>query len=224
MVRSSTTSPPPLPTNLPIIQNKSTIDIIDSSLSLKTEEQLLPANLRLNDDILSVHFNNITSNIKKRHSLSDPNDLLIKYLTPNIEQEPIQVRDDSLTNSSLLETKSTVVAYENLLDLQKDDEEEEEQQRSIIESFISDTESEGSLSEDIGSTISFSMTSMTNLKSLLKTATTPKNTSRRVVFDPLALLLDAAIVGELELVIKSAKEVRRIFLKFFRNNFLFIFR
>jgi len=190
--------------NLPIIENKSTTDIIDSSLN--TEEELFPANLRLNDDILSVHYNNITSNIKKRHSLSDSNDLLTKYLTPNLEQQqqqPIQVRDESLS-----ETKSTVITYENILD--------DEEQQTIIESFISDTESEGSISEDIESITlnSFSTTPIPNLKSLLKTPTTPKNTSRRVIFDPLALLLDAAVLGELELVIKSAKEVRHnIFFK-----------
>jgi hypothetical protein len=187
--------------NLPIIENKSTTDIIDSSLN--TEEELFPANLRLNDDILSVHYNNITSNIKKRHSLSDSNDLLTKYLTSNLEQQqqPIKVRDESLS-----ETKSTVMTYENILD--------DEEQQTIIESFISDTESEGSISEDIESITlnSFSKTSITNLKSLLKTSTTPKNTSRRVIFDPLALLLDAAVLGELELVIKSAKEVRKKYL------------
>jgi hypothetical protein len=187
--------------NLPIIENKSTTDIIDSSLNI--EEELFPANLRLNDDILSVHYNNITSNIKKRHSLSDSNDLLTKYLTSNLEQQqqPIKVRDESLS-----ETKSTVMTYENILD--------DEEQQTIIESFISDTESEGSISEDIESITlnSFSKTSITNLKSLLKTSTTPKNTSRRVIFDPLALLLDAAVLGELELVIKSAKEVRKKYL------------
>ena len=52
--------------------------------------------------------------------------------------------------------------------------------------------------------------SVLNLKSLLKTPTTPKNTSRRVIFNPLALLLDAAAIGELDLLIKSAKQVRLI--------------
>jgi hypothetical protein len=207
MTPSPTTTSP----SLPIALDKSTTD----SSTLQTEEQLLPVNLRLNDDILSVHYNNITSNIKKRHSLSDVNDSLIKYLAPNIEQQqqqqPIQVYDDSLTNSSLSETNSTTITNENL---QKDDE-EQQQQKTIIDSFISDTESEGSLSEDIESIInSFSTTPIPNLKSLLKTPTTPKNTSRRVIFDPLALLLDAAVLGELELVIKSAKEVRHnIFFK-----------
>ncbi len=223
MARSSSTltSSPPIPTTSPIIVNESTTDMIDS-LSSTTEEQLLPPNLRLNDDILSVHFNNVTSNVKKRHSLSDPCDSLIKYLSSNIEQQqqpPVQVHDDTLTNLSLSDTKPAVLSYENLLDLQSninnnnksDEDEEEEQQQTMLESFISDTESEGSFSEDIESTISFQTNltaSITNLKSLLKTSTTPKNTSRRVIFDPLALLLDAAIIGELELVIKSAQEVR----------------
>jgi hypothetical protein len=166
----------------------------------QNDSSLLPPNLRLNDDKLSVHFNNVTSNIKKRHSLSDSNDLLTKYLIPNVEQQPIQVRDESLTNSSVSETKSTIVTSENLLD--------QEQDQTIMESFISDTESEGSLSEDIESAISFPTSPVINLKSLLKTSTTPKNTSRRVVFDPLALLLDAAVLGELELLIKSVKQVR----------------
>jgi hypothetical protein len=215
---STLTSSPPLPTTSPIIVNESTTDMIDS-LSSTTEEQLFPPNLRLNDDILSVHFNNVTSNVKKRHSLSDPCDSLIKYLSSNIEQQPpVQVHDDTLTNLSLSDTNPAVLSYENLLDFQsninnnnKSDEVEEEEQQTMIESFISDTESEGSFSEDIESTISFQTNltaSITNLKSLLKTSTTPKNTSRRVIFDPLALLLDAAIIGELELVIKSAQEVR----------------
>ena len=199
-----THSSPTPPTTLPIIQTKSSIDMIDSS---NTEEQLLPAKLRLNDDILSVHFNSVASNIKKRHSLSDPIDSLMKYLPSNIEQQqqPIQVHDDS----SLSDAKPIIVAYENLLDIinNKSDDEEQQQSETIIESFISDTDSQGSLSEDIQSMISFS-TPISNLKSLLKTPTTPKNTSRRVIFDPLALLLDAAVLGDLELLIKSAEKVR----------------
>jgi apoptosis-stimulating of p53 protein 1 len=199
-----THSSPTPPTTLPIIQTKSSIDMTDSS---NTEEQLLPAKLRLNDDILSVHFNSAASNIKKRHSLSDPIDSLMKYLPSNTEQqqEPILVHDDS----SLSDAKPIIVAYENLLDIinNKSDDEEQQQPETIIESFISDTDSQGSLSEDIQSMISFS-TPISNLKSLLKTPTTPKNTSRRVVFDPLALLLDAAVLGDLELLIKSAKQVR----------------
>ncbi|CAF2457592.1 unnamed protein product [Rotaria sp. Silwood2] len=214
------TSPSSHTTNLPVLLNKSTTDMINS-LSSKTEEQLLPPNLRLNDDILSIHFNNITSNIKKRHSLSDASDSFIKYLSSNLEQQqqqqqqqPIYVHDDALTNSSLSDTKSTVTTYENLFDVQiniNNDNSDGEQQQTIIESIVSDTESEGSLSEDIESTMSFPIsitTSIINLKSLLKTSTTPKNTTRRVVFDPLALLLDAAVIGELELLIKSAKEVK----------------
>ncbi|CAF4879738.1 unnamed protein product [Rotaria sp. Silwood1] len=211
------TSSPSHATNLPIVINKSTTDMIDSQPS-KIEEQLLPPNLRLNDDILSIHFNNITSNIKKRHSLSDANDSFIKHLSSNLEQQqqqqqPIHVRDDSLINSSLSDTKSTVSAYENLFDLHTNinNDNSDGEQETIIESVISDTESEGSLSEDIESIISFPInitTSSTNYKSLLKTPTTPKNTTRRVIFDPLALLLDAAVIGELELLIKSAKEVK----------------
>jgi hypothetical protein len=221
MTRSSIMISPP--THLPVILNKSPTNMIDS-LSLKVEEQLFPPNLRLNDDILSVQFNNITSNIKKRHSLCDSNDSIMKYLTTNIEsQQPIQVRDDSLRNSSSPETKPTIVAYENLLGLEKDDDDDddEHQPETIIESFISDTESEGSLSSDIESIISFSTTTITNLKSLLKTPTTPKNTSRRVVFDPFALLLDAAVLGEVDLLIKSAKEVRLNVLKILFINFIF---
>ncbi|CAF4758755.1 unnamed protein product [Rotaria sp. Silwood1] len=211
------TSSPSHATNLPIVINKSTTDMIDSQPS-KIEEQLLPPNLRLNDDILSIHFNNITSNIKKRHSLSDANDSFIKHLSSNLEQQqqqqqPIHVRDDSLINSSLSDTKSTISAYENLFDLHTNinNDNSDGEQETIIESVISDTESEGSLSEDIESIISFPInitTSSTNYKSLLKTPTTPKNTTRRVIFDPLALLLDAAVIGELELLIKSAKEVK----------------
>ncbi|CAF1139143.1 unnamed protein product [Adineta steineri] len=196
-----------------------------SNESIKIEEQLLPPNLRLNDDILSVHFNNKTSNVKKRHSLCDPCDSLIKYLSPNTEQQqPIQVRDDSFINSSLSKTESTIVAYESLADFQskitckksnegEEEEEEDKEEQSIMESFISDTESEGSVSDDIESNLSFPVTilpSDTNLKSLLKTSTTPKNTSRRVIFDPLTILLDAAVIGDLELVTKSAKEVKNI--------------
>ena len=153
--------------------------------------------------------------LKKRHSLCDSNELLTKYLAPSIEQQPIQVRDESLTNSLTSETKSTIVPCENL-----QDDENEQQDQTIIESFISDTESEGgSLSEDIESAISVSISPpTTNLKSLLKTPTTPKNTSRRVVFNPLALLLDAAVLGELELLIKCAKQVRS-FSKIFLTPF-----
>lgn len=236
MARTSgqSTSPPSM--------NKSGTEMIDSTM--KSEQQLLPPNLRLNDDILSVHFNNVASNVKKRHSLSDPNDSLIKYLSSNVttnnnnhhqqqfQAQPIQVRDDS-TNPLLTDTKISpipppVVAYENLIDIQNslnqnlnptNEEQFHQQQRLpeqqiMIDSMVSDTESEGDHSEENESPISSPtsitttvITSAVNLKSLLKTPTTPKNLTRRVLFDPLALLLDAAVVGELELVIKAAKEV-----------------
>ena len=241
---SQSTSPPSL--------NKAGTDMIDSTI--KMEQQQLPPNLRLNDDILSVHFNNVTSTIKKRHSLSDPADSLIKYLSSNVstngnnnshhhhhhhhhlQSQPIQVRDDS-ANQLLTDTKispvPSTVAYENLIDIQtslnhlhKLDEEEQQQQQQhhhhhhhqeqqiMIESMVSDTESEGEHSDGMESPISSPTSIATtvtgpvlNLKSLLKTPTTPKNLTRRVLFDPLALLLDAAVVGELELVMKAAKEV-----------------
>ena len=199
---------------------------------MKNEQQLLPPNLRLNDDILSVHFNNVASNVKKRHSLSDPNDSLIKYLSSNVttnhhhhhQNQPIQVRDDSinpmLTDTKISPVPPTVVAYENLIDIQNSlnnnqfiDEQIPEQQ-IMIDSMGSDTESEGEHSDvnesPISSPISITTTVMTstyNLKSLLKTPTTPKNLTRRVLFDPLALLLDAAAAGELELLVKAAKDV-----------------
>ena len=44
-------------------------------------------------------------------------------------------------------------------------------------------------------------------KGNLKSSTGKVNLSRRVSFDPLALLLDASLEGELELVRKTAKEV-----------------
>ncbi|CAF4697128.1 unnamed protein product, partial [Rotaria sp. Silwood2] len=84
----------------------------------------------------------------------------------------------------------------------------------LIDSVVSPTESEYEQSDNIESAISSPTTITTtvttsamNLKSLLKTSTTPKNLTRRVMFDPLALLLDAAVVGELDLVRKAAKEV-----------------
>jgi hypothetical protein len=214
----------------PPSSNRNGTEMIDSTI--KSEQQLLPPNLRLNDDILSVHFNNVTSSIKKRHSLSDPADSLIKYLSSNvstnnnnIQSQPIQVRDDS-SNQLLTDTKISpipnIVAYENIIDIQtninnnKKNFDEEEQQQLMIESIVSDTESEGEHSDGIESAISSPTsiattitTSIPNLKSLLKTPTTPKNLTRRVLFDPLALLLDAAVVGELELVIKAAKEVNK---------------
>jgi hypothetical protein len=237
MARSSSQSSSPPSSSL----NKVTTDMTDSSI--KSEQQLLPPNLRLNDDILSVHFNNVTSTIKKRHSLSDPGDSLIKYLSSNVssgnvQSQPIQVRDDSL-NQPLTDTKispvPTIVAYENLIDIQtninqKLDEEQQQQQEQqmMMESMVSDTESEGERSDGIESAVSSPTsiattvtTSALNLKSLLKTPTTPKNLTRRVMFDPLALLLDAAVVGELELVVKAAKEVNKNkYSNFFKLIFL----
>lgn len=243
----------------PSMNNKTTNDFNDSSTRSDPQQQLLPPNLRLNDDILSVHFNNVTSTVKKRHSLSDPADSLIKYLSanastsnvPSSSSTAIQVRDDSI-NQMLTDTKispvSTTVAYENLLDLQANlhrfDEEQQQQQQQqfsslssqstinaeeqhlLIESVASDSDSDGEHSDGGESAVSSptmitptvtttSTTTNLNLKPLLKTPTTPKNLTRRVMFDPLALLLDAAVVGELPLVIKAAKEVRQIsFIRF----------
>lgn len=206
------------------------------------QQQSLPPNLRLNDDILSVHFNNVTSNVKKRHSLSDPADSLIKYLSANVSTTSsnvpstpsIQVRDDSiLTDTKISPVPPTIVAYENLLDLQSnlqrleieeeqkhddDGEENRSDDQSIrIDTIVSDSESDIEHSDGQESAVSSPTTITTitttnlNLKSLLKTPTTPKNLTRRVMFDPLALLLDAAVVGELQLVIKAAKDVRLVF-------------
>lgn len=229
MARTSTQSISP-----PSLNKNGTEMLMETSM--KNDQQLLPPNLRLNDDILSVHFNNVTSNVKKRHSLSDPNDSLIKYLSSNVttnnhhlQNQPIQVRDDS-TNQLLTDTKISpvpppVVAYENLIDIQNSlnhnqliDEQfhcqQIPEQQIMIDSMGSDTESEGDHSDvnesPISSPISITTTVMTstyNLKSLLKTPTTPKNLTRRVLFDPLALLLDAAVVGDLELLIKASKDV-----------------
>lgn len=187
-------------------------------LPSKTEEQLLPPNLRLNDDILSVHFNSVASNIKKRHSLCDANDSLTKYLSLDLEQgqkqqQLIQVLDDSFIIASVPDKKITTVHYENLHDVKNNinnDSSSTAQLHKIVESFISDTESEDSFTASNLSNFVDPMNAVkptNNVKSLLKTSTTPKNNSRRVIFDPLALLLDAAATGELELVIKSAKTV-----------------
>lgn len=209
-----------------VTPNPSSSTFIEETRSIKrSDEQSLPGNLRLNDDILSIHFNPITSNIKKRHSISDSNDSLFKQINTHVEEVPIQVRDDSLAAESKDSSVSTMVTYENLIELQNElkknflidlpatlpEEQQQHHDFSLTESLQSDTESEGSLSDDGQSAISISTTiSMTalNLKSLLKTPTTPKNTSRRVVFDPFTLLLDAAVIGDLPLMIKSAQEVR----------------
>ncbi|CAM4760935.1 unnamed protein product [Rotaria magnacalcarata] len=219
MIDSSTASTFPMyhSTNTPILLTQATTHMIEASPS-NTEEKLLPPNLRLNDDILSIHFNNVASNIKKRHSLSDANDTCIKFLSANLEQnqQPIYVCDDLSITSSLSDTKTNIFTHEHFLDLETSTnsdnyDEEQQQQQTITESFVSDTESEGSLSEDIESIISLPKTTATssfNLKSLLKTSTTLKNTTRRVIFDPLVLLLDAAVMGDLELLIKLVKEVK----------------
>ncbi|CAF4681293.1 unnamed protein product [Rotaria socialis] len=219
MIDSSTVSTIPMyhSTNTPILLTQATTQMIESPPS-NTEEKLLPPNLRLNDDILSIHFNNAASSIKKRHSLSDASDTCIKFLSADLEQnqQPIYVCDDLSITSSLSDTKTNIFTHENLLDLETsinsdNYDGEQQQQQTITESFVSDTESEGSLSEDVESIISLPKTTTTsvfNLKSLLKTSTTLKNTTRRVIFDPLVLLLDAAVMGDFELLIKSVKEVK----------------
>lgn len=72
------------------------------------------------------------------------------------------------------------------------------------ESLISDDDEQKSI-DSISTTIE--MKSF-QLKSLLKTANSPKNSTRHVVFDPFVLLLDAAAVGDLQLLIESANQVR----------------
>lgn len=217
--------------NAPIdLTETSTMPMIEE-VSSKIQGQLLPANLRLNDDILSIHFNNVTSNIKKRHSFSDSIDILTKYLPSNVEfqQKQINVLDDLSIISSSSDTKTIESISSNLPDqdlYMNDGNSDGEEQQTIIESFVSGTESEGSLSEGIESIVSIAISikpSNLNLKSLLKTSTTPKNTTRRVSFDPLALLLDAAAIGELELVMKLVNEVRFfICFSISFNNYLFV--
>ena len=194
--------------------SKSEIAATYMTQPVMSNQQSLPAKLRLNDDILSVHYNNITSNIKKRHSISDL-----------IEQPvDIQVRDDTIV---VEQAKEIFIEHPQLLNVSEDedDDDDDEEPKTIMESYVSDTESEGSVSDDIHSVVSFSTAlPLPNLKSLLKTATTPRNTSRRVVFNPLALLLDAAVLGELDLLIKSAKEVRFIVCHSFISLYLLVFR
>ena len=194
--------------------SKSEIAATYMTQPVMSNQQSLPAKLRLNDDILSVHYNNITSNIKKRHSISDL-----------IEQPvDIQVRDDTIV---VEQAKEIFIEHPQLLNVSEDedDDDDDEEPKTIMESYVSDTESEGSVSDDIHSVVSFSTAlPLPNLKSLLKTTTTPKNTSRRVVFNPLALLLDAAVLGELDLLIKSAKEVRFIVCHSFISLYLLVFR
>lgn len=81
--------------------------MIDSAI--KTEQQLLPPNLRLNDNILSIHFRNVTSNVSTNNNNHH-----------HLPAQPIQIRDDStnqmLTDTKILPVPMSVVAYENLID------------------------------------------------------------------------------------------------------------
>ncbi|CAF0784878.1 unnamed protein product [Didymodactylos carnosus] len=229
--------PPPLPSALPVITSSSK----DAAALLDTSDSgsgALPLGLRLNDDILSVHFN-VTNTVKKRHSITEteqsPNTYtpysLIKYLVPSDQQHQnqssslIHVRDDSSSTTTLTDTKISPTTesskqqrcYENLNEIQTN---LHEDTVTITENNIALHEN-GSLSSSSSSvqssppisastsltTLTTTTTAIQNLKSLLKTPQTPKNLSRRVMFDPLALLLDAAVVGELDLVMKAAKEV-----------------
>ena len=49
---------------------------------------------------------------------------------------------------------------------------------------------------------------MRNVRGILKAKDAPTNHKRRVQFDPLALLLDASLEGEIELVKKVIDKVR----------------
>ena len=57
---------------------------------------------------------------------------------------------------------------------------------------------------------------MRNVRGILKAKDAPTNHKRRVQFDPLALLLDASLEGEIELVKKVIDKVR-FFWKILRN-------
>ena len=56
---------------------------------------------------------------------------------------------------------------------------------------------------------------MRNVRGILKAKDAPTNHKRRVQFDPLALLLDASLEGEIELVKKVIDKVsQEVFLSF----------
>ena len=133
--------------------------------------------------------------MEKRHSFSELGD-----------QQAIHVLDELSSSERIRLSDSTMVTHQTR---------SKEQCETINESLASDMDCESSSCQLMGSALSSVSTTTTsksvlNLKSLLKTPTTPKNTSRRVIFNPLALLLDAAAIGELDLLIKSAKQVRLI--------------
>ena len=146
------------------------------------------------DSILDPDEFPIQFNVQRRSSLSDAEGLLIRYLNPTMISRTIEVRDDR-----------------------------SEDQETKIDSFVSDSDSEDSLLEDIPTNLSFSpIPSTSHLKSLLKTSTTSKDPSKRVLFDPLILLFDAAVLGDYELLVQSAQQVRRLF--FFIQIGFFLFR
>ena len=148
----------------------------------------------------------------------------------NDQSEPIQLNDRidknivRLTNSFSLDSlkeqltpdEENLSIWSNSNDLSMDylipqtiEVRDELFEETKIESFISDSGSDDSLHEDLESIISFSPIPAMNLKSLLKNSTISSDSSRRVTFDPLALLLDAATRGDYDLLVQSAKEVHR---------------
>ena len=96
--------------------------------------------------------------MKKRHSLSDPADSLIKYLSANVSTTnvpstaSIQVRDESiLTDTKISPIPPPVVAYENLLDLQANIQRlEAEEQRQEEQEASPRVDEEAILIETIG--------------------------------------------------------------------------
>lgn len=79
----------------------------------------------------------------------------------------------------------------------------------VSSSYSSNKEGRYSNQEFVGEVPKKSLTSKLPGKSLLK-ITGSKKHSRRVTFDPLALLLDASLEGELGLVMKTAQEVANV--------------
>lgn len=125
--------------------------------------------------------------------------------------QSIQLNTSTLTNSFSLDSlKEQVNSDEENLSIRSNSNDLSLIPQTVEirdESFISDSGSDDSLDEDLQSEISFSPIPSNNLKSLLKSKTTSNHSSRRVTFDPLTLLLDAATRGDYDLLVQSAKQV-----------------
>lgn len=148
-------------------------------------ENEIPADLMQTDQQQQQHQNQMIIDNNESHGKKLANQTIATTITS------LAVAADEGNGNEKLEDADIVDAL-NIINI-----EDKLKMKPEVERRLMEVEADGKTTSEV----------MRRKKGNLKSSTGKVNLSRRVSFDPLALLLDASLEGELELVRKTAKEV-----------------